>query len=108
MIDPPTTPASPAAPNRPLLLIGVLIVGLGAGIAAAFAIGQLRSTFATTAQLEKSLGLPVLGAITHSWTEASRALRAKRLKLFYAGSGALAGVCVLLLAAEFIQRGMVA
>lgn len=108
VIDPPTTPASPAAPNRPLLLIGVLIAGIGAGIAAAFAIGQLRSTFATTAQLEKSLGLPVLGAITHSWTEASRALRAKRLKLFYAASASLAGVCVLLLAAEFIQRGMVA
>jgi polysaccharide chain length determinant protein (PEP-CTERM system associated) len=108
VIDPPTTPASPAAPNRPLLLIGVLIVGLGAGVSAAFVMGQLRSTFATEAQLEKSLGLPVLGAITHTWTESSRALRAKRLKLFYAGSGALAGVCVLLLAAEFIQRGMVA
>ncbi|WPZ04983.1 XrtA system polysaccharide chain length determinant [Blastomonas marina] len=108
VIDPPTTPVSPAAPNRPLLLIGVLIAGIGAGIAAAFVIGQLRSTFATTAQLEKSLGLPVLGAITHTWTQSGRALRAKRLKLFYAGSGALAGVCVLLLAAEFIQRGMVA
>lgn len=108
VIDPPTTPVSPAAPNRPLLLIGVLIVGIGAGVAAAFVMGQLRSTFATETQLEKSLGLPVLGAITHTWTESSRALRAKRLKLFYAGSGALAGICVLLLAAEFIQRGMVA
>lgn len=108
VIDPPTSPASPAAPNRPLLLIGVLIAGLGIGVATAFVMGQLRSTFATTSQLEKSLGLPVLGAITHTWTEASRQMRRQRLKLFYAGSGALAGVCVLLLAAEFIQRGMVA
>ena len=108
VIDPPTTPASPAAPNRPLLLVGVLIAGIGAGIAIAFALGQLRSTFATTAQLEKSMGLPVLGAITHTWTDASRALRKKRLKLFYAGGAALGGVCALLMVAEFIQRGMVA
>ncbi len=56
VIDPPTTPRAPIAPNRPLLLLGVLIVGLGAGAGAAFALGQLRSTFATTAKLESAIG----------------------------------------------------
>ncbi len=108
VIDPPTSPRSPSAPNRPLLLIGVLIAGLAAGVGGAFAIGQLRSTFATTAKLERSLDLPVLGAISHTLTDSAREIRNKRMKYFIAGSAALGGLCVILLAVEFLQRGMVA
>lgn len=108
VIDPPTTPRAPMAPNRPVLLLGVLIVGLVGGCAGAFALSKLRSVFATTAGLEKATGLPVLGAISHSLTDGAKALRAKRLKYFYAGTAALCGLFVVLLAAEFIQRGMVA
>lgn len=108
VIDPPTTPRGPAAPNRPLLLLGVLVAGIAAGIAAAFAVGQLRSTFATTAKLEKALGLPVLGAISQTLTDSGRLLRRKRMKYFYAASAALCGLFVLLLTIEFVQRGMVA
>lgn len=108
VIDPPTTPRSPVAPNRPLLLLGVLIVGLGAGAAVAFALGQLRSTFATTAKLERALGLPVLGAVSATLTDAGKALRRKRLKYFYAATGGLGGVFALLLALELVQRSMVA
>ncbi|MFM5932365.1 MAG: XrtA system polysaccharide chain length determinant [Novosphingobium sp.] len=108
IIDPPSSPRGPSAPNRPLLLFGVLIVGIGAGVGAAFAVGQLRSTFATTAKLERSLGLPVLGAISQTLNEAGRALRRKRMKQFYAGAAALIGVFVLLLVSEMIQVGMVA
>jgi polysaccharide chain length determinant protein (PEP-CTERM system associated) len=108
VVDPPTTPRAPIAPNRPLLLLGVLIVGLGAGIGAAFALGQLKSTFATTAKLEKATGLPVLGAISRTLTEGARATRKRQLKLFFAGAGALGGLFALLMAVEFVQRGMVA
>ncbi len=108
IIDPPTTPRAPIAPNRPLLLFGVLIVGLGAGAGSAFALGQLRSTFATTAGLERALGLPVLGAITQTLTAAGRELRNRRSRYFVAGSGALGGLFVLLLTVEFIQRSLVA
>ena len=108
VIDPPTTPRSPIAPNRPVLLLGVLLMGLGAGAAAAFAVGQLRSTFATTGRLEKAIGLPVLGAISQTLTDSSRVMRRKRMTYFYAASTALAGIFVLLLTIEFIQRGMVA
>lgn len=108
VIDPPTTPRGPIWPNRPLLLLAVLVAGIGAGAAAAFALSQLRSTFATTAKLEQVMGLPVLGAISATITDASRELRRKRLRLFYLASGALVGVFALLMTAEFIQRGMVA
>ncbi|MBW8753132.1 MAG: chain-length determining protein [Sphingomonadales bacterium] len=108
VVDPPTTPRAPVAPNRPLLLLGVLVVGIGAGVGAAFALGQLRATFATTAKLEKATGLPVLGAISRTLTEAAQTARKRQLKLFFAGVGALGGLFVLLMAVEFVQRGMVA
>lgn len=108
IVDPPTTPRAPVAPNRPILLLAVLVVGIGAGGAGAFALGQLRPTFATTGKLERTTGLPVLGAISTTLTDAGRELRKRRLKYFIAGSAGLAGLCVLLLAVEFIQRGMVA
>jgi polysaccharide chain length determinant protein (PEP-CTERM system associated) len=108
VIDPPTTPRSPVAPNRPLLLFAVLVVGIGAGVGAAFAIGQLRSTFATTARLERATGLPVLGAISQTLNDTARALRKRRMKQFYMAGAALGGIFVLLLAAEIVQVSMVA
>ncbi len=108
VIDPPTSPRAPVAPNRPLLLLAVLIVGLGAGAGAAFALGQLRSTFATVSKLERATGLPVLGAISQTLTDSARELRSRRLKYFYGASAALGGLFVLLLVIEFIQVGMVA
>jgi hypothetical protein len=108
VVDPPSTPRGPASPNRPLLLFGVLVVGLGAGVGAAVGVAHLRSTYATTAALERAFDLPVLGAISESVTESAKALRKKRMKLFYAGSASLAGLFVVLLTIEFVQRGMVA
>ncbi len=108
VVDPPTTPRKPAAPNRPLLLFGVLVVGMGAGGGAAYAMSKLGSTFATAGQLERSFGLPVIGTISHTFTEAGRELRTKRLKYFAAGVGGLGVLFVVLLGVEFVQRGMVA
>jgi polysaccharide chain length determinant protein (PEP-CTERM system associated) len=108
VIDPPTSPRAPVAPNRPVLLAAVLVLGLGAGVGVAFALGQLRNSFATTAKLERSLGLPVLGAISETVTDAGRLLRRKRAQYFAGASAALGGLFVLLLAVEFVQVGMVA
>lgn len=108
VIDPPTTPTTPAAPNRLLLLTGVLVAGLAAGIGAAFAMGKLRQTFATTARLERASGMPVLGQIGEMVTRAQAELRARRMKQFAGGLGALAGAWVLLLGVELLQRGLAA
>lgn len=108
VIDPPTTPRAPVAPNRPLLLLAVLVVGIGAGVGAAFAIGQLRSTFSTTARLETAIGLPVLGSISETLTEAGKALRKRRQRQFVLAASGLGGIFVLLLAIEFVQVRMVA
>lgn len=108
VVDPPTSPRTPAAPNRPLLLAAVLILGIGAGAGTAFAVAQLKNTFSTTAKLERVIGQPVLGAISYTLTEAGRELRRRRLRHFIAGSAALCGLFILLVVVELIQVGMVA
>ncbi len=106
VINPPSAPTAPVAPNRPLLLLGVLIVGIGAGVGSAFAIGQLKGSFPTAARLERAVGLPVIGSITQTVSAAQRAVEKQRLKWFAGASGGLAALCVLLILVEFIQRGM--
>ncbi|MFT4025964.1 MAG: GNVR domain-containing protein [Novosphingobium sp.] len=107
VIDPPVVPRAPVAPNRMLLLLGVLFVGVAGGAGTAFALSQLRSTFATSGKLEKALGLPVLGTITETVTDAAKARRRQKQKRFYAASAALGGLFVILVAAETIQLRMV-
>ncbi|MEX0342338.1 MAG: XrtA system polysaccharide chain length determinant [Erythrobacter sp.] len=108
VIDPPTAPRAPAAPNRPILLLGVLIVGIGVGAGVAFVMGQLRSSFTTADKLERTIDLPVIGTISRSMTDAARKHEKLRLKQFLAGAGGLAGVCFLLLVVEMVQVGSVA
>ena len=108
VVDPPSTPRVPAAPNRPLLLFGVLVVGLGAGAGVAFAIGQVKGTFATSSKLERTFDLPVIGTVSRTVTATVQALEARRMKQFAAAAGGLGALFVVLLGVEFVQRGLVA
>ncbi|HVI98528.1 MAG TPA: XrtA system polysaccharide chain length determinant [Sphingomonas sp.] len=108
VVDPPTSPTAPTAPNRVLLLTGVLIVGLIGGVAGAFGLGQLKTTFASAPRLEAATGLPVIGSVSMMLGEAERALRFRRLKLFAGGAAALGVAYVALLGVEFLQRGLAA
>ncbi|WP_285709644.1 XrtA system polysaccharide chain length determinant [Erythrobacter oryzae] len=108
IIQQPGVPQGPAAPNRPLLLLGVLVAGIGAGVAAAYALGQLKSSFATPQKLERSFDLPVIGSISLTVSEAARAIEAKRLKQFAGASAGLGAIFVILLAIEFVSVGGVA
>ena len=108
LIDPPVVPQSPAAPNRPLLLFGVLLVGLAAGGGVAYAMSQLRSTFATPQKLESGFDLPVIGSISLTLSDAARALEQKRLKQFAGACAGLVAVFGILLVIEIVSVGTVA
>lgn len=108
VIEPPTSPRTPAAPNRPMLLTLVLFASLGAGVAAAFGMAQIKSTYTTAEQLQRASGLPVIGSITEVMNAAQRARRTQKLKYFVAGCAGLVGVFIILMTVEFVQRGMVA
>ena len=102
----PMLPKAPASPNRPLFLAMVLFAGLGAGAATAFALGHLQTSYPTAAKLERASGLPVIGSISQMLTSEQRIERKRKLKLFFGGAVALVAVCILLIAVEFIQRGL--
>jgi polysaccharide chain length determinant protein (PEP-CTERM system associated) len=108
LLDPPSKPTSPAAPNRPLFLTLVLLAGIGGGVGAAFGLSQIRTSYSTASKLERASGLPVIGSITEVVTPERHLDRRKKLVWLAGGGGALVGLYALLLVAEFIQRGMVA
>lgn len=108
LIDPPSAPRLPAAPNRPMLLTAVLLLGIAGGVGVAYTLGRIRTTYPTARRLERASGMSVIGAIGEASTEAVRALKAKQLRWLVGGGAALAGAWALLLLVELVQRGMVA
>jgi polysaccharide chain length determinant protein (PEP-CTERM system associated) len=108
IIQQPGVPQKPAAPNRPLLLFGVLIVGIGAGVAAAYALAQLKSSFATPQKLERTFDLPVIGSISLTVSDAARAIERRRLMQFAGACAGLGMMFVILLAIEVVSIGSIA
>lgn len=74
VIDPPFVPLKPSAPNRLALSGAVLLLAVGAGMAAALVLDLLRPVFDDRRQLYRVTGLPVLGtvALVRSHTERRR------------------------------------
>ena len=91
VIDPPTAPLLPTGPNRLRLFSAVFVAALGAGLAAAFLMSQVRPTFLSQASLRDATGLPILGSISMNWTGEQTVRRKRRLY-------ALGGAILLLLA----------
>ena len=108
VVNPPSVPTAPVAPNRPLFLALILIAAIAIGIGAAFAKSQLQTTYATARRLGNGTGLPVLGAISEIVRPVEAAIRGRQIRRFAGASVALVGVFALLMAVEFIQRGMAA
>jgi polysaccharide chain length determinant protein (PEP-CTERM system associated) len=92
IIEPPRLPLSPSGPNRLILNTGVLALGLGAALALAFLLSQLRPVIHDEKTLRDISMRPVFGVVSRVWTP--RILRNKRLEY-----GGFASASVLLVAA---------
>lgn len=87
VVDPPSASFAPVAPNRVLLLAAVLVVALGLGGGTAYVMHQLRPVFHSTRALAEITGLPVLGAISLTWTDRYKQ-QSKLRKLAWSGAAA--------------------
>lgn len=105
MLVPPTVPTTPVAPNRPLLMTGVLLAAIGAGLGLGFGLGQLRSSFPTAARLERASGMPVIGSISALTGPDTVATEARQKRLAIIATAALIGLFIVLLAYELTKQG---
>jgi polysaccharide chain length determinant protein (PEP-CTERM system associated) len=108
VVEPPSISSAPAFPNRPIFLSVVLVVALGAGVAAAFVAGQLQTTFPTPQRLLQVTGLKVLGTVSEVVNAAERTRRRQRLVWLGGTGGALFAAYAVLILIEFWQRSSVA
>lgn len=85
VLDPPASLAGPVSPQRLLLLLGVLALGLGAGGGTAFVMSRLNPVFDSLDSLRAVTGLPVLGAISATWVDRRHARR--RVEVLHVAAG---------------------
>jgi len=92
VVDAPVKPLIPAAPNRPLLLAGVLVVALAAGAAWSVLMFLLFPTFVDFKQLRKAIDLPVLGTVSLQMTDEQTRHRKTQLTTYLLAISLLFGV----------------
>ncbi|MDA1303468.1 MAG: AAA family ATPase [Nitrospirae bacterium] len=63
ILDPANLPTAPEGPQRLIILVGGLVIGLGLGCGLAFLIDQWNPTFRRSEDAEISLGFPILATI---------------------------------------------
>lgn len=89
LIDPPRASSTPVAPNRQLLLPLGLLLGLAAGLFAAFVASQVRPVFFEGKSLRDATGLPLLGTISMIPNESRRKKERTSLRRFIAATTGL-------------------
>lgn len=102
IIDPPTMPVAPTGPNRLLHYTGVLIAALLAGPGMALLLSQGRPVFLGPGAMREITGLPVLGTVSMTWTEAEQARRRRGQYLFGAAVAALGAVYCAMMASALL------
>jgi len=91
VIEPATLPDAPIAPNRPLLLTMVLLLGLGCGGGIAFIANKVNPVISSVGALRELSDFPVLGSVQVMRTAERKAWRARQIRTFSLG---IVGLCL--------------
>jgi len=104
VIDPAQLPLKPTFPNRPLLLLGALVIAFGVGLAAAVAMAQLRPVFHRASELKTRLGLPLLGAVAAVMSAADARRERREIARLSAASATLVALFVVAVGLSTVVR----
>jgi polysaccharide chain length determinant protein (PEP-CTERM system associated) len=88
IVDPPSAAYIPVAPNRPRLLLLVLVVGLAVAGGLAYLLHQMRPVFNNARVLNEITGLQVLGAVSMTWLDRHKQA-SRRRQLVFGGVAAM-------------------
>jgi polysaccharide chain length determinant protein (PEP-CTERM system associated) len=100
VVDPPTGSARPVSPDRPRLILSVLLGGLAVGAGVAYLMHQLRPVFTSARQLADFTQLPVLGVVSMTWLERHRAQARRAVWVYSMATAVLLVVAGLMLLIE--------
>ena len=109
VIQPPTGSAVPVSPDRPRLILLVLLAGLAAGVGVAYFMNELRPVFHSGRRLAEVTNVPVLATVDMICIEAHMAQQRRALWAYSAATAALVLVAVITLliqtpTSHFIHR----
>jgi polysaccharide chain length determinant protein (PEP-CTERM system associated) len=101
VVQPPTVGQAPVWPNRPLFLIGVLILALLAGVGAAYGLNLLQPVAGSARTLAALTGATVLGVVGNAFPEESaREARRDRRRVYLVAACLIAAFAAVLLASN--------
>jgi len=92
VIEPPTANFKPISPKRNLLVLGILVAAIAAGVGVAVLLHLLKPVFSTARGLADATGLVVLGAVSMTWLD-RQSVQRKRSYVYY--GVAVAGLFVI-------------
>ena len=105
IVEPPSLPQAPTAPDRLLLMAAVLAGGLIAGIAITLARGSVDAPFDSPRALHRAFDLRILGTISRFKRPVDRWRRRRQTAGFALCSGSLALLLVVLVVLERSEWG---
>jgi polysaccharide chain length determinant protein (PEP-CTERM system associated) len=98
VIDPPNASFEPVAPNRPRLLMLVLVAGFATGGGVAYLLHMFKPVFNNVRTLGDRTGLVVLGAVSMTWMDKQY----KNLARGYVAYAAAAAALIMVFAVVFV------
>jgi len=104
MVDPPIMPVVPVSPNRVMLILIGIMLGIAAGGGSAIGLDALDHSFKDEDSIRDELQLPVLATIPSIITEADVQAVAKLDKKIYTAAVAYLGLIGIVFVGELLYR----